>query len=73
MKTTVDESRRVVLPFEPGDVLDIVRTGPDVLVLKRVTSAQACPQLATEHGELVGVGGRRVTTEEVRRMIEDQE
>lgn len=73
MKITVDESRRVVLPFEPGDVLDIERTGPDVLILKRVNPRQQSPRLVIEHGELVGVGGQSVTTEDVRRMIEEQE
>lgn len=68
MKTTVDNSRHVVLPFEPGDVLDIKCTGPDVLIVKRLASA-AQPQLVMENGELVGVGGLPVTTEEVAQLV----
>lgn len=60
-----------MLPFEPGDVLDIERTGPDVLVLKRLNSLSQPPQLVVENGELMGVGGRQVTSDDVRRMIEN--
>lgn len=74
MKTTVDQSRRVELPFEPGDVLDIQRTGPDVLILKRINAESQPPtQLVLENGELVGIGGKRVTTDVVRKSIEEQE
>lgn len=73
MKATVDQSRRVVLPFEPGDVLDMERTGPDVVILKRLSPAPQTPQLVIENGELVGVGGQRVTSVDVRRMIEDEQ
>jgi hypothetical protein len=74
MKTTVDESRRVLLPFEPGDVLDLERSGPDVVILKRVNQQQqGSHQLVVLNGELIGIGGPHVTTEDVRRMIEDEE
>jgi hypothetical protein len=73
MKTTVDESRRAILPFEPGDVLDIQRNGPDTVVLKRVNAATQVPRLVVENGELIGVGGTPVTTEEVQRLIEEAE
>lgn len=73
MKTTVDESRRVVLPFQPGDVLDMERNGPDTIILKRVNVAAELPRLVLENGELVGIGGTQVTTDDVRRMIEDAE
>ncbi|MBA4148205.1 MAG: hypothetical protein H0X66_08815 [Verrucomicrobia bacterium] len=74
--TTVDERHRAVLKaFDPGDVLDIEQVGSDVVVLKSMKPAQLPkPKLVrNKQGDLVFVGGKRITNEDVRRMIEDEE
>ena len=71
MTTTVDEKRRAVTPFKPGDVLEIEQQGPDVVVLKRRKQAdRARPRLVRRNGRLVFVG-EPITTEEVARLLED--
>jgi hypothetical protein len=71
MTTTVDQEHRAVTPFKPGDVLEIEQQSPDVVVLKRTREAErARPKLARRNGRLVFVG-EPITTEEVKRLLED--
>ena len=58
-------------PFKPGDVLEIEQQSPDVVVLKRTKQAEgARPKLTRRNGRLVFVG-EPITTEEVKRLLQD--
>jgi len=71
MTTTVDRKHRVVIPFKPGDVLEIEQPSADVVVLKRTKPARvAKPKLVRRGGRLVFVG-EPITTEEVKALLED--
>ena len=71
MTTTVDQKRRAVTPFLPGDVLEIEQKSPDVVVLKRTRQAKCVkPKLVRRKGRLVFVG-QPITSEEVRKSLED--
>ncbi len=71
MTITVDQKRRAVIPFKPGDVLEIVQQSPDVVVLKRTKQGEdAKPKLVRRSGHLVFVGAP-TTTKEVKRLLED--
>ena len=73
MTTTVDQRRRAVLPFKPGDVLMIEKQAPDIVVLRRLKpAAPPRPKLVRIRGELFSAGGESLTNEDVRRMIEDE-
>ena len=73
MTTTVDQQRRAVLPFRPGDVLAIEKQSPDVVVLKRMKPARhPRPKLVRIDGELFSSGGEPLRNEDVRRMIENE-
>ena len=70
MTTTVDEKRRAVIPFRPGDVLEVEQPSPDVVVLKRTKSAEGGrPRLVRRNGRLVFVG-EPLGTDEVKRLLE---
>ena len=57
MTTTVDEKQRAVIPFKPGDVLEVEQPSPDVVVLKRTKAAESArPKLVRRNGRLVFVG-----------------
>lgn len=71
MTTTVDQKRRILTPFQPGDVLEIEQQSPDLVVLKRTKQAQnAAPKLVRRDGRLVFVGAP-ITTDEVKGLLED--
>jgi hypothetical protein len=73
VKTIVDQRRRAVLPFKPGDVLSVEKQSADIVVLKRMKPAQPPkPKLVRIKGELFSAGGVSVSNEDVRRMIEDE-
>jgi hypothetical protein len=73
MTTTVDQRRRAVLPFKPGDVLAIEKQSPDVIVLKRMRPSELPkPRLVRIKGELFSAGGGSLSNDEVRRLIEDE-
>lgn len=75
MTTTLDnECRAVLSAFLPGDVLEIEPQGADAILLRRLkTSADPKPHLERRDGRLVFVGGAKITNDDVRRMIEDEE
>ena len=69
MTTTVDQMHRAVIPFKPGDVLEIEQQSPDVVVLKRTKQAPSVsPKLVRRNRRLVFVG-EATTTEEVNRLL----
>ena len=71
MTTTVDQKRRAVTPFRPGDVLEIEQQSPDVVLLKRMKQAKRVrAKLVRRKGRMVFVG-ESITTEEVKRLLED--
>ena len=70
MTTTVDQMRRAVIPFKPGDVLEIEQQSPDVVVLKRKSSKSPKPKLVRRKGRLVFVG-EPITTDDVKTLLED--
>jgi len=71
MTTTVDQKHRAVIPFDPGDVLEIQQQSPDVVVLKRTKQAESArANLVRRNGRLVFVG-EPVTTEEVKGLLDD--
>ena len=71
MTTTVDQKHRAVIPFQPGDVLEIEQQSPDVVVLKRTQQAEiARAKLVRQEGRLVFIG-EPITTEEVKGLLED--
>lgn len=74
MTTTVDQRRRAVLPFKPGDILAVEKHSADIVVLKRVKKpAQIVrPKLVRIKGELFSSGGEPLSSEDVRHMIEDE-
>jgi hypothetical protein len=71
--TTIDSKHRAVIKaFKPGDVLQIEEQSPDVVVLKRMTPASLPkPRLVRKNGRLVFVGGARLTSEGIKKMLED--
>ncbi|MEO5802532.1 MAG: hypothetical protein ABIR24_03315 [Verrucomicrobiota bacterium] len=76
MTTTLDAKKRAVLiPFSAGDVIQIEPQSEDVLVLRRMKPAidkQFKPRLVRrKNGDLVSVGGKPVTSAEVKRLLED--
>ena len=76
MRATLDDKRRAVLPpqFSPGDVVDIEPQGPDVLIVRRMKQAPLPKaRLVRRPGGLVAVGGKTIDSDEVKRMIEDEE
>jgi|GEM_PF-3394614 len=74
MTTTLDDKRRAVIKaFEPGDVLKVESQSADVIVLRRMKPAELPrPKLVRIKGELFGSGGKRVSTEEVKALLEDE-
>ena len=71
MTTKVDEKRRAVIPFKPGDVLEVEQPSPDVVILKRTKSAEGTrPKLVRRSGRLVFVG-EPLTTADVKTLLED--
>ena len=71
MTTTVDERHRAVIPFKPGDVLEVEKQSPDIVVLKRMKSAERPKaRLVKRKGRLVFVG-EPITTQEVKSLLED--
>jgi bifunctional DNA-binding transcriptional regulator/antitoxin component of YhaV-PrlF toxin-antitoxin module len=71
MTTTVDQQHRAVIPFKPGDVLEIEQQSPDVVVLKRTKKAETTkPKLVRRNGRLVFVG-EPITTKEVNSLLEE--
>ncbi len=71
MTTTVDRKHRAVIPFKPGDVLEVEQPSPDVVVLKRTKTAESArPKLVRRKGRLVFVG-EPITTSEVKKLLED--
>ncbi len=76
MTTTLDTKHRAVIKlFHPGDVLQVEAQGEDVVVLRRMKPAadHYQPRLGRKNGRLVVLGGKPVTNEDVRRLIEDEE
>jgi hypothetical protein len=72
MTTTVDQRRRAVLPFKPGDVLQVEKQTADVIVLRRMKPAEGPrPKLMRRKGRLVFAGGPEISAEEVKRILED--
>ena len=60
-----------MIPFKPGDVLEIEQQSPDIVVLKRTRQVKtAKARLARRKGRLVFVG-EPITTAEVRALLED--
>jgi hypothetical protein len=73
MTTKVDQCGRAVLPFKPGDVLEVEKQSADVVLLRRRKPAeQLKPKLVRIKGELFSKGGGPLTSEEVRRIIEEE-
>ncbi len=78
MTTTLDAKKRAVLnPFAAGDVIQIEPQSEDVLILRRMKPArdkQFQPRLVRrKNGDLVVVGGKPLTNDDVKRMLEDEE
>ena len=72
MTTTVDQRRRAVLPFRPGDVLEVEKQTEDVIVLRRMKAAVGPrPKLVRRRGRLVFAGGAAISSEEVKRILEE--
>jgi hypothetical protein len=74
MKSTLDSKRRAVLPanFRPGDVVDLECVGSDTVVVRLLTPApRPRLRLVRKRRSLVLEGGPQVTTEDVRRLLED--
>ena len=60
-----------MIPFKPGDVLEIEQQSADVVVLKRTKPAKSArPKLVRREGRLVFVG-EPITTEEVKGLRAD--
>ena len=74
MTTTLDQKQRAVIKaFQPGDVIKIEPHGADIVILKRMKPAQfPRPKLVRIKGELFGKWGKRVTTEQVKQLLEDE-
>jgi len=71
MTTTVDQKHRAVIPFKPGDVLEIEQQSPDVVILKRTKRVKSAKtKLVRRKGRLVFVG-EPITSQEVKRLLED--
>ena len=71
MTTTVDQKHRAVIPFKPGDVLEVEQPSPDIVVLKRTKEGESAKaKLVRRKGRLVFVGAR-ITTEEVKSLLQD--
>jgi len=78
MTTTLDAKKRAVLsPFSAGDIVQIEPQSEDVLVLRRmraVAGREFKPRVVRrKNGDLVVRGGKPITTDEVKRMLEDEE
>jgi hypothetical protein len=77
MTRIVDPEGRVTLPpqFHSGDVVELKVNGEDEVLLRRRKTADAGsekPRLVhLEDGFTVFVGGPKITTEDVKRMLED--
>jgi hypothetical protein len=75
MRATVDAKRRAVLPpeFAPGDLLDMQLQSHDVLLVRKMKPApMPKPKIVRRGGKLVATGGKPITNELVRRLIEDE-
>ena len=71
MTTTVDERHRAVIPFKPGDVLEVEKQSPDIVALKRMKSTERPKaRLVKRKGRLVFIG-EPITTQDVRSLLED--
>jgi hypothetical protein len=71
MTTTLDDKRRAVIKaFQPGDIIQIESQGAGAVLLRRMKPAELSrPKIIRLKKELFGKGGRRVTTEKVKRML----
>ena len=67
--TMVDQKRRAVIPFKPGDVLEVEQPSPDIVVLKRTKSGGRA-KLVRRNGRLVFVG-EPITTGKVKRLLSE--
>ena len=73
MTTTIDQRHRAVIKnFAPGDVVQVEPQSDDVVILRRIKPAPSPkPRLVRINGELFSAGGRPVTSEDVREIIEE--
>ena len=77
MNATIDAKHRAQIKhFAVGDLVRIEPQSEDVVVLRRLKPApDKCykPRIVRrKNGELVSVGGKPVTSEEVKRILEDE-
>ena len=77
MTRLIDDKRRLVMPanFKAGDAVDVAADGTDTLIIRRMKPALKVNKkirlVRKKDGWSVLVGGPRLTTEDVKRMLED--
>ena len=73
MTVTADDRRRVMLPVKPGDRFDVEVSGEGKLVLTPLVPSDKPDniRLVKKHGYTVAVGTRRITQEQVRKLLDE--
>ena len=77
MTRTIDPKRRLVLPdhFHAGDVVEIETEGEDVVIIRRMKAVKRRPHkmrlVRRRDGSTVIAGGPGITSEDVKRIMED--
>jgi hypothetical protein len=73
MTVTADDRQRVMLPVKPGDRFDVRISNEGKVVLTPLVPAENPDRirLVKKHGYTVAVGTRRITQEEVRKLLDE--
>jgi hypothetical protein len=72
MTVITDSKKRITLPARPGERFDVQAFGEDKYVLTRLVPATpAAVRLVKKHGYTVAVGGRPITSAQVRQTLDE--
>jgi len=73
MTVIADNKKRVTLPTKPGERFDLQSFGGDRFVLTRLAPVERTERvrLVKKHGCTVAVGGRKITQEETRKLLDE--
>jgi hypothetical protein len=72
MTVIADDKKRITLPTKPGARFDLQAHGEDKFILTRLVTAEPpTVKLIKKHGYTVAVNGRKITSAEVRKLLDE--
>jgi hypothetical protein len=73
MTVIADNKKRVTLPTKPGERFDLQTVGVDKFILTRLVPVEKAEpvRLVKKHGYTVGVGPRKISQAQVRKLLDE--